>query len=51
MMLIIKYNGVDEIVITDKQLDLETTLLYNKFVGYRLADVLLLPDEDFFIKT
>jgi hypothetical protein len=51
MMLIIKYNGVDEIVITEKQLDLESKILYNKFVGYRLADVLLLPDEDFFIKT
>jgi len=48
MMLIVKYNGVDEIVITSGDLGIKPILLYKNFVGYRLDDVLKLPDKTFF---
>jgi hypothetical protein len=49
VLLIIKYNGVDELVFLDCLLPtLKTILTYNSMFGYRLEDFLALPDDIFF---
>jgi hypothetical protein len=49
MMLIIKYNGVDEIVfLSAPVLSLNLILPYKDVYGYLLEDVLALPDNIFF---
>lgn len=49
MMLIIKYNSVDEIVFLDEVVsDLRLVLPYSDVYGYRLDDLLKLNDNYFF---
>ena len=49
MLLIIKYNGVDEIVFLSTPVDNVPMLFpYKDVFGYRLDDLLLLDDEFFF---
>jgi hypothetical protein len=49
MMLIIKYNSVDEIVFLDSAIPSLTLVLpYKDVVGYRLKDLLSLPNTTFF---
>lgn len=50
MMLIMKYNGVDELVfVTTPVLDLQMVLQYKATYGYKLQDLLTLPNSYFFI--
>jgi hypothetical protein len=50
MMLIIKYNGVDELVFVEAEmLGLTLVLPYNNVYGYRLEEFLKLADDNFFI--
>jgi hypothetical protein len=49
MMLVIKYNGVDEFVFLEQTaLDLEPIFNYKEFKAYALSDLLLLSDSFFF---
>ena len=49
MLLIIKYNGVDELVfLSEPVLSLNLVVPYKGVCGYRLDDVLSLPDSIFF---
>lgn len=49
MMLIIKYNGVDEIVFLEQEIKALTLVLpYKKVFGYRLEEFLNLPNIIFF---
>ena len=49
MMLVIKYNNVDEFVLVDQAIDtLEHKLKYKGKLGYTLKDVLALPNTFFF---
>lgn len=49
MMLIIKYNGVDELVFLEQRLtNLTPILLYKNVFGYRLEDFLSMSDDTFF---
>lgn len=50
MMLIVKYNGVDEVVfLSAPMLDLQLVLPYADVFGYRLDDFLKLNDTTFFM--
>lgn len=50
MMLIIKYNGVDELVFVEAEMvGLPLVLPYKNVYGYRLNDFLKLSDDNFFI--
>jgi len=50
MMLIVKYNGVDEIVFVEKQVTGSTLIItYKDVYGYRLDDYLQLNNQHFFI--
>lgn len=50
MMLIIKYNGVDELVLVEAEMvGLPLVLPYKNVYGYRLDDFLKLSDDHFFI--
>lgn len=49
MMLIVKYNGVDELVFVEKeQASLKCLFLYKKYYVYTLEDYLTLADTHFF---
>jgi hypothetical protein len=49
MMLIIKYNGVDELVFLEQRLtNLTPILLYKNVFGYRLEDFLSMSNDTFF---
>jgi len=48
-LLIIKYNGVDELAFVEhKMLGLEIVVMYKEMYGYRLTDLLSLSDDSFF---
>lgn len=50
LMLIIKYNGVDEIVFVETKLPtISPVLLYKDVFGYKLQDFLNQEDQEFFI--
>jgi hypothetical protein len=49
MCLIIKYNNVDEFVVTNNEIiDCKLRFLYKEKFAYKLSDILLLPDAFFF---
>jgi hypothetical protein len=50
MMLIVKYNGVDEIVFLDAELDgaISPSMIYQTYFIYKLSDILTLGDKFFF---
>ena len=48
MMLIIKYNGVDEIVFVEKQYDVPMLFKYKEYYGYNLNEFLTLSSKHFF---
>ena len=52
MMLIIKYNGIDEIVFVEKQITGSTLIItYKDVYGYRLDDYLQLSNTQFFTQS
>ena len=50
MMLIVKYNGVEEIVFLDSELDrvIQPSMIYQTYFIYKLSDILTLGDKFFF---
>ena len=50
MMLIVKYNGVEEIVFLDSELDgvIQPSMIYQTYFIYKLTDILTLGDKFFF---
>ena len=48
MMLIIKYNGIDELCITEKQFTCSNIMMYKHYYVYKLADVLEQDVTEFF---
>lgn len=50
MLLVVKYNGVEEVAFVTTPIDsLRLVLPYKDVYGYRLDDILGLPDQFFFI--
>jgi hypothetical protein len=49
MLLIVKYNGIEEIIFLNQKLELPLLFVYkDKYNIYKLADMLTLPDGIFF---